>query len=128
MVEGPYLLDTSTLIWTLAEPDRLSLAARKALRTGPRVLSVVCYWEVVIKSQKGLLEISDPVQWWNRAVDQLGVSVLSIRSAHITALAGLPKMHKDPFDRILVAQAASEGFTIVTNDKQILRYPVRTLW
>lgn len=128
MVEGPYLLDTSTVIWALAEPDRLSLAARRALRTGPRVLSVVCYWEVVIKSRKGLLKIADPVQWWNRAVELLGVRVLSIRSTHITALAGLPDMHKDPFDRILIAQAAAEGLTIVTTDEQVLRYPVRTLW
>ena len=64
MVEGPYLLDTSTAIWALADPDLLSATARKALRAGPRAMSVVTYWEVVIKSQKGLLKIADPVNWW----------------------------------------------------------------
>jgi PIN domain nuclease of toxin-antitoxin system len=128
LVEGPYLLDTSTVIWALAEPDRLSPTVRKALRAGPRILSVACFWEVVIKSQKGLLRISDPVQWWHRAGDLLGASVLSIRATHITALAGLPPIHKDPFDRILIAQAAAEGLAIITGDELILRYPVRTLW
>ncbi|MEQ1946073.1 MAG: type II toxin-antitoxin system VapC family toxin [Bryobacteraceae bacterium] len=128
LVEGPYLLDTSTMIWALADPSRLSAPAKKALRAGPRVLSVASYWEVVIKSQKGLLEISDPVQWWGRAVELLGAAVLSIRTPHIAALAFLPSHHKDPFDRILIAQAQSEGFALVTDDEAVRRYPVRTLW
>jgi PIN domain nuclease of toxin-antitoxin system len=57
------LLDTSTLIWSLASPDRLSPPARRALKAGPPVLSVVSYWEVVIKSRKGLLTVADPVNW-----------------------------------------------------------------
>ena len=128
MVEGPYLLDTSVIIWALADPERLSAAARQALRAGPRVLSVACYWEVVIKSQKGLLKISDPVNWWKRAGELLGGSILSIRSAHISALAAIPDLHKDPFDRMLIAQAAAEGLTLVTSDEQIRRYSVKTLW
>ena len=128
MVEGPYLLDTSTVIWALADPELLSAPARKSLRAGPRVMSVVTYWEVVIKSQKGLLKIADPVNWWKRAGDLLGGTILSIRSAHITALAGMPDFHKDPFDRMLIAQAAAEGLTLVTNDVQIQRYSIKTLW
>jgi len=58
----------------------------------------------------------------------LGGSILSIRSAHITALAGMPDFHKDPFDRMLIAQAAAEGLTLVTNDVQIQHYSVKTLW
>lgn len=127
MVDGPFLLDTSTAIWALADPDRLSPSARKALRAGPRILSVASYWEVVIKSQKGLLRVSDPAQWWSRALDLIGASVLSIRPGHITALAGLPLIHKDPFDRILIAQAAAEGFAVVTDDETLRRYPVRSL-
>jgi PIN domain nuclease of toxin-antitoxin system len=90
-------------------------------------LSVASYWEVVIKSQKGLLRVSDPAQWWSRALDLIGASVLSIRPGHITALAGLPLIHKDPFDRILIAQAAAEGFAVVTDDETLRRYPVRSL-
>ena len=128
MGDGPYLLDTSTVIWALADPELLSATARKALRAGPRVMSVVTYWEVVIKSQKGLLKIADPVNWWKRACELLGGSILSIRSAHIIALAGIPEFHKDPFDRMLVAQSAAEGLTLVTSDAQIRRYSVKTVW
>jgi PIN domain nuclease of toxin-antitoxin system len=116
------------MIWALADPEILSAPARKALRAGPRVMSVVTYWEVVIKSQKGLLKIADPVNWWKRAGDLLGGTILSIRSAHITALAGIPDFHKDPFDRMLIAQAAAEGLTLVTNDVQIRRYSIKTVW
>jgi PIN domain nuclease of toxin-antitoxin system len=125
---GPYLLDTSTVIWTLADPSRVSAAARKALRAGPCVLSVVCYWEVVIKVRKRLLSISDPVVWWSRATDALGGSILSIRAAHISALSALPDLHRDPFDRILLAQAVAEGLALVTSDEQIRRYAVKTIW
>jgi PIN domain nuclease of toxin-antitoxin system len=128
LVEGPFLLDTSTVIWALADPELLLAPARKGLRGGPRVMSGVTYWEVVIKSQKGLPKIADAVNSWKRAGDLLGGSILSIRSAHITALAGIPEFHKDPFDRMLIAQAAAEGFTLVTNDAQIQRYSIKTVW
>ena len=128
MVGGPYLLDTSTVLWSLASPDRLSALARKALKAGPVVISVVCYWEVVIKARKGMLTIPDPVNWWFRATTMLGGSVLSIRADHISALSGLPDLHKDPFDRMLVAQAAAEGLALVTSDEQIQRYPVKIVW
>ncbi len=128
MVAGPYLLDTSTLIWAVASPDRLSARARQALNRGPLVLSVVSYWEIVIKARKGLLKIADPVNWWARATEQVGGEVLSIRAAHISALAGLPEIHKDPFDRLLVAQATAQGFALVASDEQIARYSAKVVW
>lgn len=90
------LLDTSTLLWTLAAPDRLSQTAREAIAAGDPVLSVASYWEVVIKTRKGLLPIPDPVSWWTRAAGLLGGRVLPIRASHITALAALPDLHRDP--------------------------------
>ena len=128
MVAGPYLVDTSTLIWVLADSKRLSAKARKALHAGPLVLSVVSFWEIVLKAQKGSLDIADPVHWWSRATDLSGGVILSIRPAHISVLAGLPPIHKDPFDRLLVAQAVSEGLAIITSDQEICDYPVKTLW
>ena len=128
MVDGPYLLDTSTIIWALADPGRLSAPARAALRAGPLVLSVASYWEVVIKARKGLLTVADPVSWWARATALLGGTVLSIRVGHVSALHSLPDIHKDPFDRILIAQASAEGFALVTSDEQVRRYAVRTVW
>jgi PIN domain nuclease of toxin-antitoxin system len=71
---------------------------------GKPVLSIASYWEVVIKTRKGLLPISDPVSWWTRALQLLGAQVLPIWATHITALAALPDLHRDPFDRILIAQ------------------------
>ena len=128
MVTAAFLLDTSTLIWAVASPDRLSPAARKALKSGPLMLSVVSYWEVVIKAQKGLLKVADPVNWWARATNLLGGEILSIRTDHITALASLPDLHRDPFDRMLIAQAAAEGFALLGCDDQIRQYPINTIW
>ena len=128
MVNGPYLLDTSTMLWAVGVPDRLSASARKVLKAGPLVLSVVCYWEVVIKARKGLLDIVDPVSWWVRAAGVLGGEVLSVRTTHIAALAGLPDVHRDPFDRMLIAQSAAEGFALVTSDEQVRKYSIKTIW
>ena len=123
-----YLLDTSTLLWALSEPTRLSRVARRAFYTGPRVLSVASYWEIVIKSRKGLLNIPDPVHWWARASQDLTVTILSIQPQHITALSALPDIHRDPFDRMLIAQAIKEGLTILTDDSAVRCYPAKTLW
>jgi len=128
LVAEACLLDTSTIIWALASPDRLSATARKAIGSRPLVLSVVAYWEIVIKSRKGLIDIPDPVNWWTRATDSLGGTVLAIRAKHISALSALPDTHKDPFDRMLIAQAAAEGLTLITSDTQIRRYSVKVAW
>lgn len=122
------LLDTSTLLWALTTPKQLSAAARKAVGNGDSILSVVSYWEVVIKSRKGMLPIADPVSWWDRASALFGGRVLPIRTSHVTALAALPDLHRDPFDRILIAQAVAEGIPLVTKDGQIHAYPVRVVW
>lgn len=123
-----YLLDTSTLIWAVTEPERLSAAARRAMNAGPLILSVVSYWEVVIKAQRGLLTVADPVNWWSRVVEALGGEILSIRATHISALAALPGLHRDPFDRMLVAQAAAEGLTLLSRDTMIRKYLGKTIW
>ena len=126
--KSAHLLDTSTLLWALGEPERLSARARRLVEAGENVVSVASYWEVVIKTQKGLLSISDLGTWWRRATELTAARVLNIRASHITALAALPMLHRDPFDRILVAQAKAEGLALVTNDASIGGYPIRTLW
>ena len=123
-----HLLDTSTLLWALGEPERLSARAGRLVEAGENVVSVASYWEVVIKTQQGLLSISDLGTWWRRATELTAARVLNIRASHITALAALPILHKDPFDRILVAQAKAEGLALVTDDGSIGAYPIRTLW
>jgi PIN domain nuclease of toxin-antitoxin system len=126
--KSAHLLDTSTLLWALGEPERLSPRARRLVEAGENVVSVASYWEVVIKTQKGLLSISDLATWWRRATELAAAHVLNVRASHITALAALPGLHKDPFDRILIAQANAEGLALVTNDASIGEYPVQTLW
>ena len=123
-----HLLDTSTLLWALGEPERLSAKARRLVETGENVVSVASYWEVVIKTQKGLLSVSDLPTWWRQATELIAARVLHIRASHITALASLPMLHKDPFDRILIAQAKAEGLVLVTNDGPIREYPVQRTW
>ena len=122
------LLDTSTLLWMLLSPERLSDMARVTISGSIPALSVVSYWEIVIKSRKRLLPISDPVSWFARATALVGGPVLPIRPSHITALAALPDLHRDPFDRVLIAQAMAEGMPLITSDRQIAAYPVRVVW
>ena len=126
--KAAYLLDTSTLLWALGSGERLSRRARRLIDAGPNVLSVVSYWEIVIKTQKGLLSIADLPTWWQRAVDVMAARQLSIRASHISTLASLPAVHKDPFDRMLIAQALAEGLDFVTSDAQAAAYPIRTIW
>ncbi len=115
-------------MWALGEPERLSAKARRLVEAGENVVSVASYWEVVIKTQKGLLAIGDLAAWWRRATELTSARILHIRPSHITALAALPMLHKDPFDRILIAQANTEGLALVTNDGPIGEYPVQTVW
>jgi PIN domain nuclease of toxin-antitoxin system len=126
--KSAHLLDTSALLWSLAEPERLPARVRRLVEAGENVVSVASYWEVVIKAQKGLLSISDLGTWWRQATELTSARVLYIRPAHITALAALPMLHKDPFDRILIAQAKAEGLRLVTNDGPIAGYPIQTIW
>ena len=126
--KSPYLLDTSTLLWALGSPERLSSRARRLVETGENIVSVASYWEIVIKTQKGLLAIADLATWWRRATELTASRVLPIRASHVTALAALPVLHKDPFDRILIAQALAEGLDFITNDEPIRGYPIRTIW
>jgi PIN domain nuclease of toxin-antitoxin system len=120
--DGAYLLDTHTAIWALDRPEALSEPARNAASTGPNILSVVSYWEVMIKSMKGRLDVGDPRAWWFDALDQLAATPLPLRAQHIAAVHSLPPIHKDPFDRMLIAQATVEGLALVSSDTEIVRY------
>jgi PIN domain nuclease of toxin-antitoxin system len=95
---------------------------RKAVLAGPNVLSVVSYWEVLLKSMKGSLNVGDPRRWWLDALDQLAATALALRPEHVSGVYGLPPLHKDPFDRVLIAQAMVEDLELVTTDGDIPRY------
>jgi PIN domain nuclease of toxin-antitoxin system len=116
------LLDTNSAIFALALPERLSSAARKAIMKGPNVISVVSFWEVLLKSMKGTLDVGDPRAWWHDALEQLAAISLSLRPEHFAGIYSLPAHHKDPFDRVLIAQATIEGLNLLTSDAEIARY------
>ena len=116
------LLDTNAALIALTDPDSLSAKVRKALLVGPNILSTISYWEVVIKAMKGTLNVGDPRAWWRDALDQLAATPLALRPDHVAELYPLPAHRKDPFDRILIAQAMAEGLTLVTIDSEISLY------
>jgi PIN domain nuclease of toxin-antitoxin system len=82
----------------------------------------------VIKTQKGLLTISHLTTWWRQATELTAARVLHVRACHITALTALPQLHKDPFDRILIAEAKAERLGPVTRDGLIGEHPIHTIW
>lgn len=125
-----YLLDTAPFLWAATGPGKLSAAVRKLIegRNHRLFVSVASLWEVVLKAQKGLLHIEDPRSWLESGIRSIEAEVLPITAAHAYAVGQLPAIHKDPFDRILLAQAASEGWTLISNDRLVRRYAVPAVW
>ena len=130
MDRGPVkvLTDTHTLVWALSAPEALGAQAKVALTESPFTASVANLWELLLKSRKPGALIADPLPWWDKYVMRARIPTLAIRTAHIRALAGLPELHKDPFDRILVAQAVAEGLTLATKDAMLAHYGVPVVW
>ncbi len=120
------LLDTNVLLWWGREPARLKLSARQALETQHAELwmSPISPWEAAVKGTLGKLDINPDAFVLAR---ERGVKELVITCAHGTAAGSLPLLHRDPFDRMLVAQAQLEGLSIVTRDRDISRYDVHVL-
>lgn len=124
------LLDTHVWLWLALEPDRVSADVRAQIgRVDTEVhVSVATLWEVVIKTGLGKLSLPDPPEtFWERQTRDSGIAALPIRPEHILDIAALPQVHRDPFDRMLVAQARVEGLTLVTADLRVRAYPVATL-
>ena len=126
------LLETHAFIWMDDDASgRLSEAARDAIADGSNSLfvSVASIWELQIKTASGKLGLNRSLK--ELVIDQgehNGVELLPIRSRHVFMLDWLPDHHRDPFDRMLIAQAVRDDLTLVTCDPQIARYPVPTLW
>jgi PIN domain nuclease of toxin-antitoxin system len=126
-----YLLDTSTFLWTVGKPEDLSKRARDAVadESATLFLSMSSIWELQIKHALGKLPLrQDAHELAERFVGTLKPTLLEISLDHIGHLYRLPNIHRDPFDRMLVAQALAEGLTIVTPDPMIAAYPVKVLW
>ncbi len=124
------LLDTHIFIWWADQPERLSPTALSALEDDANelLLSVVSVWEMQIKIQLGKLKLTLPLKELikkQQETNDLTISAVSL--THVLALDALPSHHKDPFDRLLIAQSIEEGLTIVTADSQFSSYSVKLL-
>ncbi|MFL6200413.1 MAG: type II toxin-antitoxin system VapC family toxin [Thermoanaerobaculia bacterium] len=121
------LLDTHIFIWWDSEPDKLSRPALALCTDSAHelVVSVASLWEIQIKRQLGKLDLRLPLaEIVAHQQETNGVTILPVAQAHVLALDQLPTHHKDPFDRILVAQALVEGATLVSADPVLKSYPV----
>jgi PIN domain nuclease of toxin-antitoxin system len=120
-----FLLDTHLLLWTAGDPKRLSAKARKLINEPASELffSAASLWEIAIKSGLGRDDFKVDARLLRRGLLDNGYSELPIGSEHAVAIDSLPPIHKDPFDRILVAQAMVEGITLLTSDAVVAQYP-----
>lgn len=119
------LLDTHLLLWASRDHEQLSGFARSLIMSEDNSLafSVVSLWEIAIKRGLGRADFTlDPRLLRRMAIDN-GYQELSIIAEHVVMVDGLPPIHQDPFDRLLVAQAMVEGFTLLTADRKISEYP-----
>lgn len=124
------LLDTHVFLWLPAVPKRLSSKTLGILADPENdvYISAAVGWEIGIKSSLGKIALpEDSKTYVIGAMRRLGFAELPISIAHAHEAATLPRLHHDPFDRIMIAQASVEALTLVTADPQILRYPVQTL-
>lgn len=119
------LLDTQLLVWTVEGSPRLPTAARRLIAdpASDVAFSVASIWEIAIKHGRGREEfIMDPRETRTQLLDR-GFEEIAITGGHAVIVAELPPIHKDPFDRLLLAQAMTEGLTLLTTDAQLARYP-----
>ena len=125
------LLDTSTFLWIVQEPGKLSIFGKQVFTEPSNMvfLSSVTVWEITLKYNIGKLPLPiHPRDFISQALAEHGIASLVLAHADIFHLPGLPTIHKDPFDRMLICQAIENGLTILTPDNRIQRYPVKTLW
>ena len=124
------LLDTHAFLFAIADPDLLTAKIRRLLASHEveRWVSVVSLWEIAIKAQLGKLPMPLDQSFYTRHLHALKAQTLAVSLQHSLAFMALPLHHRDPFDRLLIAQASEEGLTLVTRDAAFKVYRVATVW
>nr|WP_276516239.1 type II toxin-antitoxin system VapC family toxin [Rosenbergiella australiborealis] len=119
------MLDTHVLLWAAGMPEKLSPSTTLLLNSPENELffSVACLWEIAIKRDLGRDDFQVDTRLLRRGLLDNGYSELSITSEHAVFIDNLPPIHKDPFDRMMIAQATVEGITLLTADSFIIQYP-----
>jgi PIN domain nuclease of toxin-antitoxin system len=125
------LLDTHAFLWWVAGDPQLSERVKDLIADGSNQVffSVASAWEIVVKASLGRLKLEDDLKTFlDDQLEANAFEVLQIHLRHALAIASLPDLHRDPFDRMLVAQAASDGLAILSADPQVHGYPVDVVW
>lgn len=125
------LLDTCTFLWLVTDAPRLSQQARSLIIDPENdvLLSSVSTWEIAVKHGLGRLPFpDDPERYVTKLRQDHAIAVLPLDEESTLYLRRLPELHRDPFDRMLVSQAIVQGMVLLTPDRDITQYPVRTLW
>ena len=125
------LLDTSSFLWFLAGSDKLSINARNYIVdiNNELILSVGSLWEIAIKLSIGKIALLQPFgQLIPEQLQKNGIKVLPIELKHLSAMIALPFHHRDPFDRLIIAQGVAEGLPVISSDSMFSKYNVEILW
>jgi len=124
------LLDTHTFLWAIAEDEKLSRRARQIYTSSNDLwLSVVSVWEILIKVQAGKLPLPEPTgPYLTKKLAKERIEILPITLDHVLQTESLPPHHRDPFDRLLIAQSIQEDWPIITADPMFACYSVKVIW
>ena len=127
-----YLLDTSPYIWLIDNDNRLSATAKSIIEDSDNqiYLSVVSFWEIVIKRSLGKLDFDPTLAQMYQDIETLDITLLAIEQRHLKALEALiyQPSHKDPFDRLLISQAQADNLFLISSDGKFPAYPVDLVW
>jgi len=124
------LLDTCSVLWFLNGDERMPVSARDIILNADNTIyvSTATVWEVAIKLSIEKLDFNDGIDGFIEALEIEDFSLLEISPKHIRVISGLPFIHRDPFDRMLIAQAMEENIPIMTADSEILKYDISPIW
>ncbi|MCL1823695.1 MAG: type II toxin-antitoxin system VapC family toxin [Oscillospiraceae bacterium] len=125
-----YLLDTHTALWSLYDKQKLSGKAKSIISniSFPLYISIVSAWEIAIKLNIGKLNLTGGSSYFLEKMNENGVRLLGLESSYIKQVEDLPLIHRDPFDRLLIATAIVENMTILTADENIHQYNIPYIW
>jgi PIN domain nuclease of toxin-antitoxin system len=123
------LIDTHVLVWGIQDPAKVSSRVRTLLPVADVWISVASLWEIIAKVQIGKLVLPTPVgDYLAEKLKMNGVSVLALNFDHVRRLEEIPLHHRDPFDRILIAQSMEEKLPLVSADPHFEKYPIQLIW
>lgn len=125
-----YLLDTHVVLWLAASPEQLSEPAKEVLLDSSVRLyaSIASAWEVAIKISLGKLQLTGGVDGFFQICADNGIQILPVKQSHLSLVQCMPFHHRDPFDRLLLATAQTEGLALLSADSQVYRYNAAWLW